>query len=306
MSAYLLERDFALARAFDADGAAALALDTRRPRSRRRVLPGFGLSLGYALLYLGLIVLVPLCAAFIKTAQLSWPAFVDIVTAPRVVASFRLTFGASFGAALINALFGLLIAWVLVRYRFPGRRLADALVDLPFALPTAVAGIALASLFAPNGWFGALLTPLGVKVAFTPLGILVALTFIGLPFVVRTVQPVLETLPRELEEAAATLGASRAATFRRVVLPSIMPALLTGFALAFARAIGEYGSVIFIAGNMPMVSEITPLLIITKLEQFDYLGATAIAVVMLIASFVLLLAINALQAWTCRSQGQQM
>jgi len=305
MSAYLLERDFALARAFDADGAAALALDTRRPRSRRRVLPGFGLSLGYALLYLGLIVLVPLCAAFIKTAQLSWPAFVDIVTAPRVVASFRLTFGASFGAALINALFGLLIAWVLVRYRFPGRRLADALVDLPFALPTAVAGIALASLFAPNGWFGALLTPLGVKVAFTPLGILVALTFIGLPFVVRTVQPVLETLPRELEEAAATLGASRAATFRRVVLPSIMPALLTGFALAFARAIGEYGSVIFIAGNMPMVSEITPLLIITKLEQFDYLGATAIAVVMLVASFVLLLAINGLQAWTRRGQGHR-
>jgi sulfate transport system permease protein len=305
MSAYPLERDFALARAFDPDGAAALTLDKRRRPLRRRVLPGFGLSLGYALLYLGLIVLVPLSAAFIKTAQLSWPAFVDIVTAPRVMASFRLTFGASFGAALINALFGLLVAWVLVRYRFPGRRLADALVDLPFALPTAVAGIALATLFAPNGWFGALLTPLGVKVAFTPLGILVALTFIGLPVVVRTVQRVLETLPRELEEAAATLGASRAATFRRVVLPSIMPALLTGFALAFARAIGEYGSVIFIAGNMPMVSEITPLLIITKLEQFDYLGATAIAVVMLVASFILLLAINALQAWTRRGHGHR-
>ena len=212
MSAYLLEHDFALARAFDPDGAAALTLDRRQRSLRRRVLPGFGLSLGYALLYLGLIVLVPLSAAFIKTAQLSWPAFVDIITAPRVMASFRLTFGVSFGAALINALFGLLVAWVLVRYRFPGRRLADALVDLPFALPTAVAGIALASLFAPNGWFGALLTPLGIKVAFTPLGILVALTFIGLPFVVRTVQPVLETLPRELEEAAATLGASRAAT----------------------------------------------------------------------------------------------
>jgi sulfate/thiosulfate transport system permease protein len=305
MSAFLLERDFALARAFDPDGAVALTLDKRRRPSRRRVLPGFGLSLGYALLYLGLIVLVPLSAAFIKTAQLSWPAFVDIVTAPRVIASFKLTFGASLGAALINAMFGLLVAWVLVRYRFPGRRLADALVDLPFALPTAVAGIALASLFAPNGWFGELLAPLGVKVAFTPLGVLVALTFIGLPFVVRTVQPVLETLPRELEEAAATLGASRGATFRRVVLPSIMPALLTGFALAFARAIGEYGSVIFIAGNMPMVSEITPLLIITKLEQFDYLGATAIAVVMLVASFILLLAINALQAWTRRSQAPQ-
>ena len=301
----ILDRDFALARAFDPDGAAALTLDTRRRPLRRRVLPGLSLSLGYALLYLGLIVLVPLSATFINTAQLSWPAFVDVVTAPRVLASFRLTFGASLGAALINALFGLVVAWVLVRYRFPGRRLADALVDLPFALPTAVAGIALAGLFAPNGWIGALLAPLGIKVAFTPLGVLVALTFIGLPFVVRTVQPVLETLPPELEEAAATLGASRVATFLRVVLPSIMPALLTGFALAFARAIGEYGSVIFIAGNMPMISEITPLLIITKLEQFDYLGATAIAVVMLVASFVLLLAINGVQAWTRLGQGQR-
>ena len=219
------------------------------------------------------------------------------------MASYRLTFGASLGAAAINAVFGLLVAWVLVRYRFPGRRLVDALVDLPFALPTAVAGIALTGLFAPNGWIGALLAPLGIKVAFTPLGVLVALTFIGLPFVVRTVQPVLEELPRELEEAAATLGASRWQSFRRVVFPIVLPALLTGFALAFARAIGEYGSVIFIAGNMPMVSEITPLLIITKLEQYDYAGATAIAVVMLVVSFALLLAINVLQAWTRRRQG---
>jgi sulfate transport system permease protein len=222
-----------------------------------------------------------------------------------VVASYRLTFGASLGAAAINTVFGLLVAWVLVRYRFPGRRLADALVDLPFALPTAVAGIALTGLFAANGWIGSLLEPLGIKVAFTPLGVLVALTFIGLPFVVRTVQPVLEELPRELEEAAATLGASRWSIFRRVTFPIVSPALITGFALAFARAIGEYGSVIFIAGNMPMVSEITPLVIITKLEQYDYAGATAIAVVMLVVSFTLLLAINALQAWTRRRQGAQ-
>jgi sulfate/thiosulfate transport system permease protein len=272
-------------------------------RASNRVLPGFGLSLGYTLVYLSLIVLIPLSAAFIKSAQLSWDQFFAAVTAPRVMASYRLTFGASFGAALINTVFGLLVAWVLVRYRFPGRRLADALVDLPFALPTAVAGIALAGLFSANGWFGSLLAPLGIKVAFTPLGVLVALTFIGLPFVVRTVQPVLEELPRELEEAAATLGASRMEIFRRVVFPIVLPSLLTGFALAFARAIGEYGSVIFIAGNMPMVSEITPLLIITKLEQYDYAGATAIAVVMLVISFTLLLAINALQAWTRRRQG---
>jgi len=272
-------------------------------RASNRVLPGFGLSLGYTLVYLSLIVLIPLSAAFIKTTQLSWPQFFAAVTAPRVMASYRLTFGASFGAALINTVFGLLVAWVLVRYRFPGRRLVDALVDLPFALPTAVAGIALAGLFSANGWFGSLLVPLGIKVAFTPLGVLVALTFIGLPFVVRTVQPVLEELPRELEEAAATLGASRMEIFRRVVFPIVLPSLLTGFALAFARAIGEYGSVIFIAGNMPMVSEITPLLIITKLEQYDYAGATAIAVVMLVISFTLLLAINALQAWTRRRQG---
>ena len=272
-------------------------------RRRRRILPGFGLGLGYTLLYLGLIVLLPLSAAFIKTAQLTWPEFIDIVTAPRVVASYRLTFGAALGAAALNAAFGLIVAWVLVRYRFPGRRVIDALVDLPFALPTAVAGIALAGLFAPNGWFGAMLAPLGIKVAFTPLGVLVALTFISLPFVVRTVQPVLEELPSGLEEAAATLGASRWQSFRRVVFPIIAPALLTGFALAFARAIGEYGSVIFIAGNMPMLSEITPLLIITKLEQYDYIGATAIAVVMLVVSFALLLTINGLQAWTRRRQG---
>ncbi len=276
-----------------------------RKSKRPNVLPGFGLSLGYTLAYLGLIVLLPLSAAFIKTAQLSWPAFIDVVTAPRVVASYKLTFGAAFGAAAINAVFGLLVAWVLVRYRFPGKRLADALVDLPFALPTAVAGIALAGLFSPKGWLGAALVPLGIKVAYTPLGILVALTFIGLPFVVRTVQPVLEQLPGELEEVAATLGASRWQSFRRVIFPIVTPALLTGFALAFARAIGEYGSVIFIAGNMPMVSEITPLLIITKLEQYDYAGATAIAVVMLLISFALLLCINVLQAWSRRRQGAQ-
>ncbi len=279
------------------------ALQTGLTRRRKRVLPGFGLSLGYTLTYLSLIVLIPLSAAFIKTAQMTWPAFVAAVSSPRVLASYRLTFGASFAAAAVNAVFGLLIAWVLVRYRFPGKRLADALVDLPFALPTAVAGIALTGLFAANGWIGSLLTPLGVKVAFTPLGVFVALTFIGMPFVVRTVQPVLETLPRELEEAAATLGASRLQTFRRVVFPIVVPALLTGFALAFARAIGEYGSVIFIAGNMPMVSEITPLIIITKLEQYDYHGATAIAVVMLMASFILLLIINLLQSWARRRQG---
>ena len=287
---------------FAVDDATRLRPDRSR-RKRKRVLPGFGLSLGYTIVYLSLIVLIPLSAVFIRTAQLTWPAFVDIVTAPRVMASYRLTFGASLGAAIINTVFGLLVAWVLVRYRFPGRRLVDALVDLPFALPTAVAGVALTGLFTPNGWIGALLTPMGIKVAFTPLGVMVALTFIGLPFVVRTVQPVLEELPREIEEAAATLGATRWDSFRRVVFPVVLPALLTGFALAFARAIGEYGSVIFIAGNMPMVSEITPLIIITKLEQYDYAGATAIASVMLVVSFLLLLAINALQAWTRRRQG---
>ncbi len=294
-------RDFRIARAFDPDGARALFPVQRR--RRHSVLPGFGLALGTTLVYLSLIVLIPLSAAFLKTAQMTWPAFVDAVSAPRVLASYRLTFGASLAAAAVNGVFGLLVAWVLVRYRFPGKRLADALVDLPFALPTAVAGIALTGLFASNGWIGSLLAPLGLKVAFTPLGVFVALTFIGLPFVVRTVQPVLETLPRELEEAAATLGAARGQTFLRVTFPVIVPALLTGFALAFARAVGEYGSVIFIAGNMPMISEITPLLIITKLEQYDYTGATAIAVVMLVVSFALLLVINLLQAWTRRRQG---
>ncbi|MCA3130457.1 MAG: sulfate ABC transporter permease subunit CysT [Betaproteobacteria bacterium] len=267
---------------------------------RHSVLPGFGLALGFTLLYLSLVVLIPLSAAFLKTASLTWGAFTAEVTAPRVLASYRLTFGASFLAASINAVAGLLVAWVLVRYRFPGKRLVDALVDLPFALPTAVAGIALAAVYSTNGWIGRLFVPLDVKIAFTPLGVLVALTFIGLPFVVRTVQPVLEDLEPELEEAAATLGAGRLQTFARVVFPTVLPALLTGFALAFARAIGEYGSVIFIAGNMPMVSEITPLLIITKLEQYDYAGATALAVVMLLVSFALLLLINLLQWWTRR------
>ena len=267
---------------------------------RHSVLPGFNLALGFTLLYLCLIVLIPLSAAFIKTASLSWPQFWDTVTTPRVVASYRLTFGASLAAALLNAVFGLLVAWVLVRYRFPGKQIIDALVDLPFALPTAVAGIALTALYAGNGWIGRWFEPFGIKIAFTPLGVFVALTFIGLPFVVRTVQPVLEDVESELEEAAATLGASRLQTFTRVILPTIFPALVTGFALAFARAVGEYGSVIFIAGNMPMISEITPLLIITKLEQYDYVGATALAVVMLVISFILLLIINGLQWWSRR------
>lgn len=262
------------------------------------VLPGFNLALGFTLLYLSLIVLIPISSAFIRTAELTLPEFWDVVTTPRVLASYRLTFGASFAAALLNAIFGLLVAWVLVRYSFPGKKLIDALVDLPFALPTAVAGIALTALYAGNGWIGQYLEPLGLKIAFTPAGVFVALTFIGLPFVVRTVQPVLEDLEPELEEAAATLGASRLQTFLRVIFPAIFPALITGFALAFARAIGEYGSVIFIAGNMPMISEITPLLIITKLEQYDYAGATALAVVMLVISFVLLLIINLLQWWS--------
>ncbi|MBN9127953.1 MAG: sulfate ABC transporter permease subunit CysT [Nitrosospira sp.] len=261
------------------------------------VLPGFNLALGFTLLYLSLIVLIPLSASFIRTAGLTWPEFWTMVTTPRVLASYRLTFGASFAAALVNAVFGLLVAWVLVRYRFPGKKLVDALVDLPFALPTAVAGIALTALYAGNGWIGQFFEPLGIKIAFTPLGVFVALTFIGLPFVVRTVQPVLEDMETELEEAAATLGANRFQTFSRIIFPTVLPALMTGFALAFARAIGEYGSVIFIAGNMPMISEITPLLIITKLEQYDYAGATALAVVMLVISFIMLLIINFLQWW---------
>jgi sulfate transport system permease protein len=281
--------------------AAALAKPgLARPATPFRVMPGFRLSLGFTLFYLALIVLIPLSAVFLKTFTLSWDGFVAAVTSPRVM-----TFGTSLLAALLNAIFGGVVAWVLVRYRFPGKKLIDALVDLPFALPTAVAGIALTALYSTNGWIGRYLEPLGIKVAFTPLGILVALTFIGLPFVVRTVQPVLEDAEKELEEAAASLGANHWQTFTRVIFPTVFPALLTGFALSFARATGEYGSVIFIAGNMPMVSEITPLFIVTKLEQYDYAGATAIAVVMLTASFLLLLAINVLQAWT-RKRGQSV
>lgn len=272
-------------------------------RGRVRVLPGFGLTMGYTLFYLGLIVLLPLAALLAQAAQLSWEQFWQAVWAPRVVASYKLTIGASLLAALVNLVFGLLIAWVLVRYRFPGKRLADALVDLPFALPTAVAGIALTALLAPNGWLGRWLEPLGVQVAFAPAGVVVALIFIGLPFVVRTVQPVLEDFERELEEAASSLGATRWQTFRRVILPAILPALLTGFALAFARALGEYGSVIFIAGNIPMVSEITPLIIIGKLDQYDYAGATAVALAMLAFSFAMLFVINGLQAWQRRATG---
>jgi len=268
---------------------------------RPRVLPGFGLTLGFTLVYLSLIVLLPLSAVVFKTLSLSFAQFWEIVTAPRVVASYKLSFGASLLAAGINTVFGALLAWSLVRYRFPGRKLVDALVDLPFALPTAVAGIALTALYAGNGWLGKLLEPLGIKVAFTPLGVLVALVFIGLPFVVRTVQPILEDLELELEEAATCLGAHRWQIIRLVILPALTPALLTGFALAFARAVGEYGSVIFIAGNLPMVSEITPLMIITKLEQYDYTGATAIALVMLAVSFILLLVINSLQGWSAAS-----
>ena len=267
-------------------------------RSPFRLLPGFHLSLGFTLFYLALVVLIPLSAVFLKTFTLTWEAFWAAVSADRVVASYKLTFGAALIGAAINAVFGTIVAWVLVRYRFPGKKIIDALVDLPFALPTAVAGIALTALYSANGWLGRPLEALGLKVAFTPLGVVVALTFIGLPFVVRTVQPVLEETELELEEAAASLGASRLQTFVRVIFPTLLPALLTGFALAFARATGEYGSVIFIAGNMPMVSEITPLMIITKLEQYDYAGATAIAVVMLVVSFAMLLAINLLQAWT--------
>jgi sulfate/thiosulfate transport system permease protein len=263
-----------------------------------RVIPGFNLSLGFTLLYLGLIVLIPLSAVFLKTFTMTADAFWNAVSSERVVASYKLTFGASLIGATLNVVFGGIVAWVLVRYKFPGKKIIDALVDLPFALPTAVAGIALTALYSSNGWIGRYLEPLGIKVAFTPLGVVVALTFIGLPFVVRTVQPVLEEAERELEEAAASLGANRLQTFAKVIFPTILPALLTGFALAFARATGEYGSVIFIAGNMPMVSEITPLFIITKLEQYDYTGATAIAVVMLLVSFALLLTINLLQAWT--------
>jgi sulfate transport system permease protein len=268
--------------------------------ANKGVIPGFGLTLGYTIFYLSLIVIIPLSAVVIKTTDLSWGAFLDTVTSPRVIASYRLTFGASIAAALLNGLFGTLTAWVLVRYRLPGKRIIDAVVDLPFALPTAVAGITLATIYAPSGWIGRFLGPLGIKVAYTPLGIFVAMTFIGLPFVVRTVQPVLEELEPELEEAAACLGANRLQTIRRVIFPALLPAVLTGVALAFARGVGEYGSIIFIAGNMPMVSEITPLMIITRLEQYDYAGATAIATVMLGTSFTILFAINLLQRWLRR------
>ena len=268
-----------------------------------RVIPGFGLTLGFTMLYLSLIVLIPLSATFIRSFGLGWGHFWAVVSTPRVLASLRLSFGAAAIAATINAAFGLLVAWVLVRYTFPFRRLVDAMVDLPFALPSAVAVIALTALYAPNGWLGQLLRPWGIQVAFTPLGVVVALTFIGLPFVVRTLQPVLEDLDKEVEQAAATLGATARQTFLWVIMPALWPALLTGFALAFARAVGEYGSVIFIAGNMPMKSEIAPLLIVTELEQYDYAGATAIAVVMLVLSFLLMLGINALQAWTLSRHG---
>ena len=268
---------------------------------RHTVLPGFDLTLGVALLYLSLIVLVPLSAAFLRVTTLSWPQFWEAVASPQVVAAYRLTFGASLAAALVNGVFGLLVAWVLVRYEFPFKRLIDALVDLPFALPTAVAGITLTALYSSNGWIGRFLAPL--KIAFTPIGVFVALLFIGLPFVVRTLQPVLQDVSKELEEAAATLGADRWQTFARVIFPVLTPALLTGFALALARALGEYGSVIFIAGNIPMVSEIVPLIIVSKLEQYDIGGATAIAVVMLVVSFGMLLLINLLQAWARRRQG---
>jgi sulfate transport system permease protein len=274
-----------------------------KSRAARRVLPGFELTLGYTLLYLSLIVLIPLTALVFKTLTLSFDEFWAAATSPRVLASYRLTFGASLLAALVNLFFGLLVAWVLVRYEFPGKKIVDALVDLPFALPTAVAGIALTALLAGNGWIGQWFEPYGIQLAFNPNGVVIALIFIGLPFVVRTVQPVLEDAEKDLEEVALCLGASGWQTFTRVILPSILPALLTGFALAFARAIGEYGSVIFIAGNMPMISEITPLIIIGKLEQYDYAGATAVALVMLMISFMLLLLINGLQAWQRRRSG---
>ena len=267
---------------------------------KTNVLPGFGLTMGFALLYLCLIVLIPLSATVAKTMSLTWAQFWETVTTPRVLASYRLSFGISFLAAVVNGIFGFIVAWVLVRYSFPGKKLIDAFVDLPFALPTAVAGIALTAIYAETGWIGQWLKPFGIKIAFTPLGVLIALIFIGLPFVVRTVQPVLEDLDHEIEEAAASLGATRWQALSRVVLPTVFPALLTGVTMSFARAVGEYGSVVFISGNMPMKTEITPLLIITKLEQYDYAGATAIAVVMLVISFVMLLVINVLQWWAAR------
>lgn len=271
---------------------------------KNMIFPGFNLSLGYTIVYLSLIVLIPLSAVVIKSLSLTPEVFWQTVTSPRVLSSYRLSFGTAFIAGLINAVFGLILAWVLVRYQFYGKRIIDALIDLPFALPTAVTGIALTALYSKNGWVGKYLEPFGIKVAFTPLGILIALIFIGLPFVVRTVQPILEDLETELEEAASSLGANRLQIFTKIIFPILLPALLTGFALAFARAVGEYGSVVFIAGNIPMVSEITPLIIITKLEQYDYAGATAIALTMLIISLILLLVINGLQAWTAKKSGR--
>ena len=271
--------------------------------AKKSSLPGFNLSLGYTIFYLSLIVLIPLSAVFFKTFTLNWDEFVQAVASPRVVASYKLTFGASLIAATINVIFGVLTAWVLTRYEFFGKKIVDAFVDFPFALPTAVAGISLSAIYAKNGWIGSLLEQIGITVAYTPLGVVVALTFIGLPFVVRTVQPVLEDLGAEVEEAGASLGANRWQVFYKIILPAIWPAVITGFALAFARAVGEYGSVIFIAGNMPMISEITPLIIITKLEQYDYAGATAVAAVMLVISFILLFAINGFQWWSNRRLG---
>jgi len=269
---------------------------------RRSIIPGFGLTLGFTIFYLSLIVLIPLSATFVESSKIGWHEFWRVATTPRAIASYELSFGASLIGALINFVVGTMIAWVLVRYQFAGKRILDSIVDLPFALPTAVAGIALTTLYATTGWFGKPLSDIGIHVAFTRLGVVVALTFIGLPFVVRTVQPVLEDLDKELEEAAASLGASRLQTFARVIYPAIFPAAITGFALAFARGVGEYGSVIFIAGNMPMKTEITPLLIVTKLEEYDYAGATTLAVVMLLISFVMLLTINALQRWNGRDE----
>ena len=272
---------------------------------KKRVLPGFGLSLGFTSLYLSLFVLIPLSMVFIQTSQLGWGELFEIVTSERVIHSYKVSFGTAFAAAAINAVFGLLVSWVIVRYNFPGKRLLDALIDLPFALPTAVAGITLTTLYSENGWIGKLLEPLNIKVAFTPLGISIALTFIGLPFVVRMVQPVLQNIEKELEEAAESLGASRLQIFQKVILPAIFPALLSGFSLAFARGLGEYGSVVFIAGNMPMKTEIAPLMIMTKLEQFDYAGATAIAMVMLLFSFLFLIIINIIQTWSRKHELQK-
>ncbi len=274
-------------------------------RKKKRVLPGFGLSLGFTSLYLSLFVFIPLSMVFIQTSQLGWGELFEIVTSERVIHSYKVSFGTAFAAAAINAVFGLLVAWVLVRYTFPGKRILDALIDLPFALPTAVAGITLTTLYSEKGWIGQLLEPLNIKVAFTPLGISIALTFIGLPFVVRMVQPVLQNIEKELEEAAESLGASRLQIFQKIILPAIFPALLSGFSLAFARGLGEYGSVVFIAGNMPMKTEIAPLMIMTKLEQFDYAGATAIAMVMLLFSFLFLIIINIIQTWSRKHELQK-